>query len=70
MKIHHMKTIIVNGLSFSYFYTKEKPDQNGNARFRVHIIDPDAPAVYEIICKTYETFICDHVRKFVEEAAN
>lgn len=70
MKIHHMKTIIVNGLSFSYFYTKEKPDKNGNARFRVYIIDPDAPAVYETICKTYEALICDHVREFVEEAQN
>ena len=70
MKMHHMKTIIVDGLSINYFYVKEKPDKNGNTRFRVYIIDPDAPAVYETICKTYESLICDHVRKFVEEAQN
>ena len=68
MKMHELKTIIVNGLYINYFYTKEKHDKNGNSRFRVYIIDPDGPAVYETICKTYETFICDHVRKFVQEA--
>ena len=68
MKMHDLKTTIINGLSISYFYTKEKPDKNGNARFRVYIIDPDGPAVYETICKTYETLIGEHVRKFVEEA--
>jgi hypothetical protein len=65
-----MKTTIINGLSISYFYTKEKADKNGNSRFRVYIIDPDAPAVYEILCKTYESLICDHVRRFIEEAAD
>ena len=68
MKTHNLKTIITNGLSINYFYTKEKADKNGNPRFRVYIIDPDGPAVYETICKTYESLICDHVRAFVEEA--
>lgn len=70
MKMHDMKTTIINGMSVSYFYTKEKPDINGNARYRVYIIDPDAPAIYEIVCKTYEVLICEHVRKFVEGAQN
>jgi hypothetical protein len=68
MKMHEMKTAIINGLYISYFYTKEKPDQNGNTRFRVYIIDPDGSAVYETTCKTYEPLICDHVRNFIEEA--
>lgn len=70
MKIHELKTIVINGMAVSYFYTKEKTDENGNPRFRVYIIDPDANAIYETICKTYESFISEHVRKFVEEAQN
>ena len=70
MKMHDMKTIITNGLSINYFYTKEQPDKNGNSRFRVYIMDPDAAVIYETICKTYEAFICDHVRRFIEEAQN
>jgi hypothetical protein len=70
MKMHDLKTTIVNGSYISYFYTKEKHDKNGNARFRVYIIDPDGPAVYETVCKTYEPLICEHVRKFVEGANN
>ena len=68
MKMHELKTTIVNGQYISYFYTKEKADKNGNSRFRVYIIDPDGPAIYETICKSYEALICDHVRQFVEEA--
>ncbi len=70
MKIHELKTTRINGLSINYFYTNEKTDKNGNSRFRVYIIDPDTTAIYETICKTYEAFICDHVRQFVEEAQN
>ena len=70
MKIHSLKTIIVNGMAINYFYAKEKHDKNGNARFRVYVMDPDGAAVYETICKTYESLICDHVRNFVEEAQN
>lgn len=67
-KIHDLKTVVVNHLSINYFYTREKNDANGNPRFRVYIMDPDAPAVYETIFKTYEGLIADHVQKFVEEA--
>lgn len=70
MKMHELKTTRINGLSINYFYTKEKPDKNGNSRFRVYIIDPDANAIYETICKTYEPLISDHVRRFIEEAQN
>ena len=70
MKMHEMKTAVINGSYVNYFYTKEKHDTNGNSRFRVYIMDPDASAVYEILCKTYETFIADHVRKFIEGVQN
>ena len=68
LKIHHLKTVRTSGLSISYFYTKEKADPNGNPRFKVYVIDPDAPAVYETIVKCYESQIEEHVTSFIERA--
>ena len=66
--IHHLKTVIVNGMAINYFYTKEKADKNGNPRYKVYVIDPDAPAVYETIVKGYECQIEEHVTRFIETA--
>ena len=68
LKIHHLKTIRTNGLSIEYFYTKEKADPNGNPRFKIYVMDPDAPAVYETIVKCYECQIQEHVTRFIETA--
>lgn len=68
MKIHDLKTVIVNHQAINYFYTREKNDINGNPRFRVFIMDPDANAVYVKIFKTYESLIPERVRAFMEEA--
>ena len=68
MKIHDIKNVIIDNMTYSYFYIREKNDRNGNPRYRVYIIDPDAPAVYEVIAKTYEGLIKDYVIKFIEEA--
>ena len=68
LKIHHLKTVRLDGLAISYFYTKEKSDLNGNPRFKVYVIDPDAPAVYETIVKGYECQIEEHVTRFIETA--
>ena len=67
-KIHDVKTVIVNNIAIDFFYIREKCDIYGNPRFRVYIIDPDGPAVYETIFKTYEGLIKDHVKNFIEEA--
>lgn len=67
MKTHDLKTVIVNHESINYFYTREKNDINGNPRFRVYIIDSDAPAVYEFIVKTYESLIGDAVKNRIEK---
>lgn len=67
-KIHDLKRIVVDCVEILYFYQREKCDIYGNPRFRVFIIDPDGPAVYETILKTYEGLIADHVKAFVEEA--
>ena len=67
MKIHDIKNVIIDNMTYSYFYIREKNDRNGNPRYRVYIIDPDAPAVYEVIARTYsniETFVIN----FIEEA--
>ncbi len=66
--IHHLKTVIVNGMAINYFYTKEKSDRNGNPRYTLYIMDPDAPAVYETIVKCYEVQIKEHVTSFIESA--
>lgn len=64
---HDLHTIIVNNNQYQFFYTREKHDRNGNARYRVYIIDPDAPAVYETIFKCYEFEIPQRVKRFIEE---
>ena len=70
MKTHDLKTVTVNNSFIQYFYIREKNDRNGNPRYRVYIIDPDGPAVYETIARTYDGLIAEYVKKFVEEATN
>lgn len=70
MMIHDLKTIIINHTKINYFYTREKNDRNGNPRYRVFIIDPETPAVYETIARTYDGLIPEFVAKFVEGANN
>ena len=69
-KYHDLKTVVSDHIAINYFYIKEKRDANGNPRYRVYIIDPDAPIVHETIFKTYEGLICAHVLAFVERAKN
>ena len=69
-KMHALNSAIINCMAFDYFYTKEKPDPNGNPRYKVYIMDPDAPAVYETIAKCYESQIKTHVINFIETAVN
>lgn len=67
VKIKDLKTTYLDCMAINYFYQREKCDQYGNPRFRVFIIDPDGPAVYETIFKTYEGLIADQVKKFLED---
>ena len=69
MKMYDLKTVVINHIAINYFYTREKNDINGNPRFRVFIMDPDANAVYVKIFKTYESLIPERVRAFMEESA-
>lgn len=63
-KIHDLQRVIINHKEITYFFTREKNDINGNPRFRVYIIDPDAPAVYERIFKSYS--LHDDVKNYIE----
>lgn len=66
LKMHDLKSVIIGGCEFTFFYLREKNDVNGNPRYRVYIIDPDGPAVHETIFKCYESQIPDRVTAFIE----
>ena len=65
MKTHDLKSIVIWNEQFQYFYTRERNDRNGNPRYRVYIIDPDAPAVHETIFKCYESQIPEYVDNYI-----
>lgn len=67
-KEHTLKYLITNHIEIKYFYIREKNDRNGNARYRVFIMDPEAPAVYETIFKCYECEIAERVKFFIEDS--
>ena len=67
MKKYDLHTVVIDGSSYSYFYTRERNDMNGNARYRVRIIDPGAHAVYEKIIKCYESLILEYIKNFIED---
>ena len=69
-KQHALNTVVVDNIAIQYFYTKEKRDVNGNSRFRVYIMDPDAPVIYERIFKCYESQIPECVAVFVDWGVN
>ena len=64
-RIHVLYTVRKDGMAINYFYTKEKADRNGNPRYKVYIMDPDAPAVYENTITCYESQIKEHVTNFI-----
>lgn len=66
MKKHDLKSVVIACNEYSFFYVREKNDVNGNARYRVFIIDPDGPAVYETILRCYESAIPERVAAFIE----
>ena len=69
IKAHDLKTVVLDHSAIQYFYKREKNDINGNPRFRVFIIDPEAPAIYESIAKTYEGLIKEYVINFITRRA-
>ena len=66
-KEHSLNYLILDHIEIKYFYIREKNDRNGNARYRVFIIDPEAPAVYETIFKCYECEISERVKNYIED---
>lgn len=65
---YNLKTVKANYETIPYFYKREKCDACGNSRFRVYILDSDAPIVYEKIFKCQEFQIPQCVINFVETA--
>ena len=66
MKIHDLKHIIIDNMEYQYFHIREKNDRNGNPRYRVYIIDPNGPAVYEKIAHTYDGLLSQFVTTFIQ----
>ena len=66
MKTHNLKTIVIDSVRYTYFYRREKNDVNGNARYRLWFIDPNAAAVYEKIVQCYECQLEDYIREALE----
>ena len=69
VKTNDLKNVVVNGISYNYFFKGEKCDSCGNPRYRVFIIDPDGPAVYERIFTTYclESTLANYIENYLEE---
>lgn len=67
MKIHNLKSVVIEGMSFDFFNIRIECDKCGNSRFRVYIIDPDGPAVHETIFKCQEFQIPEKVKAFILE---
>ena len=66
LKTHDLKTAIIGGCQFQYFYLREHNDHNGNPRYKVYIVDPDGAAVHERIFKCYESQIQTQVESYIE----
>lgn len=66
LKTHELKTTKANYETVSFFYTREKNDINGNARFRVFLLDTETQTVYETILKCYENQIPERVAALIE----
>lgn len=62
-----LHSIVIDHNEFTYFFKREKNDVNGNPRYRVYIIDPDGPAVYETLLKCYDFQIADRVKNYILE---
>lgn len=66
LKLHDLHETVGYYENIRYFFTREKNDINGNPRYRVYIMDPDTPTVYETLFKCYESQIPERVTAFVE----
>ena len=66
-KVHDLKTVVVDGIAINYFFKREKNDTNGNPRFRVYVIDPEGPAIYETVVKCYDSQVKAYVINFIKE---
>lgn len=68
-KYHELKNVIIDGEKLSYFYTKEKRDANGNARFRVYMFCASGDLVIETIIKSYEKLLPEAIKHFIKQEA-
>jgi hypothetical protein len=66
MKPYPMKSVVIDHAEYRYFYTVEKLYSNGEGRYRVFIMDPDAPVVYETVIRTFIAWLPVRVSDYIE----
>lgn len=69
MKTHDLERVTAAGREILYFYEYARNDRNGNARYRVWIIDPARGAVYEKVFMGYRAALAQRVQIFIEREA-
>lgn len=62
-KRHYLHFLSDEDNRFSYFYTKEKRDRNGNSRYRIYVIDAETGMIDEFVSTCYECQILDIVKR-------
>ena len=65
MKSYKLKSVVIDGQEYQYFYFVEKYYANGDGKYRVFIMDPDGPAVYETVIKDYITLLEYRVKELL-----
>jgi len=69
MKKHDLERVTAAGREILYFYEYARNDRNGNARYRVYIIDAERGAVYEKVFTAYRAALAQRVQIFIERGA-
>lgn len=66
MRTHEFKTVIIDGNEYKWFYYIEKVLNSGKCRCQVFILDPDGPAVYQVVIRSYLCVLHIDVKHYIE----
>jgi hypothetical protein len=66
MRTHDLKSVVINGNEYKWFYYLEKVLPSGKSRCQVFILDPDGPAVYQTVIRSYLCVLHIDVKHYIE----